>query len=68
MREYVCLSAMKPKPRNTGPSLAAPLVVGQTMCGKEYFPRNRDVVDRYQKEEVTCPECLKGMANSSMAI
>ena len=66
-RDHIHLSAMRPR-ANPRPGLAAPLPVGQTMCHKEYSPGDRSVVERHRKDEVTCPECLKGIAESSMAI
>ena len=35
------------------------------MCGKKYFSRNRNGVDRRRPEEVTCPECLQGMKSTT---
>ena len=67
MRHPVHLSAMEPR-ANPRPGLAAPLAVGQTMCRKDYYPGDRNVVRPHRKDEVTCPECLDGIKNSSMAI
>lgn len=67
MSEHVHLSAMKPR-ANPRPGLAAPLAVGKTMCLKDYYPGNRNVVNRARKDEVTCPECIEAIENSSMAI
>lgn len=67
MDGYVCLSAMRPR-ANPRPGLSAPLPIGQTMCRKDYQPGNLSVVNSSRKEEVTCPECLKGMSESSMVL
>ncbi len=67
MSEHIHLSAMLPR-ANRMPSLAPPLLVGKTMCSKDYYPGNRYVVNRNRKDEVTCPECMEAIAKSSMAI
>ena len=67
MSDHIHLSAMRPR-ANPQPSLAAQLPVGKTMCLKDYYPGDRYVVNRDRKDAVTCPECLKGIEESSMAI
>ena len=67
MSNLIHLSAMRPR-ANPRSGLAAPLPVGKTMCMKDYYPGDRNIVGRDLKNEVTCPECLDGIENSSMAI
>ena len=65
MSECIHYSAMAPR-TNPRPGFAAPLEIGQTMCGKEYRPGNPNVVTR--RAEVTCPECMKAIEGSSFVL
>ena len=65
MSEYIHCSAVAPR-ANPRPGLVAPLKIGLTMCGKEYFPRNPNVVTR--KAKVTCPDCIEAIEKSSMVL
>ena len=66
MDDYIHLSAMAPR-ANPVPDLAAPILVGQTMCGEKYYPGDSSVVPMREKDDVTCPTCLECMAHSGFA-
>ena len=67
MDEYVCLSAMKPR-ANPTPGLAEPIKVGQTMCGKNYYPSATNIVDHQYSDEVTCPKCREKMSKFTICL
>lgn len=64
MENLIHLSAMKPS-RNPRPSLSQAPLIGQTMCGREYQPADKNVVPPSRKDQVTCPDCLAKQQSSS---